>query len=272
MEKPKLIVDGKRLDGRGLEDLRPLKIKAGILHKADGSAYIEWGNNKIMVAVYGPRECIPRHDSNPYRSLVRCTYRMSPFCSIEEHGRRGPSRRGTEISKIITEVFESVVFAEHFPKTAIDVFIEVLQADGGTRVAGLTAAAVALADAGIPMKDVVAGIAVGKIDGQMAADFGKYEDNFGESDIPVAVSPRTGEILLLQMDGLLTKEEITTAIDMALRGAEKVHAVQLEALRERYAEREKSGSAPSGGNGEAAAVEQPVSEGAASAEGSAPTA
>jgi len=169
---------------------------------------------------------------------------MSPFCSIEEHGKRGPSRRGTEISKIISEVFENVVLAEHFPKTAIDVFIEILQADGGTRTAGLTAAAVALADAGIPMKDVVCGVAGGKIDGQLAIDFGKYEDNFGESDIPMAFSLRTGEILLFQMDGLLTKEEIASVIDMGFRAAEKIHKMQVEALKERYAEKEKSGAAP----------------------------
>ena len=238
----KLITNGKRLDGRGMEDLRPLTIKAGVLTKADGSAYVEWGNNKVLAAVYGPRECIPRHDSNPYKALVRCIYRMSSFCSIEEHGRHGPSRRGTEISKILSEVFDNVVMAEHFPKTAIDVFVEVLQADGGTRIAGLTAAAVALADAGIPMKDVVCGVAVGKIDGEMAADLGKYEDNFGESDIPMAISPRTGEILLYQMDGLLTKEEITKAVDMSFRAAEKVHELQISALRERYAEKERSGA------------------------------
>lgn len=237
MEKMKLIVDGKRLDGRGLTDLRPMMIKAGVLNKADGSAYMEWGNNKILAAVYGPKECIPRHDINPYRAVVRCRYSMSPFASFEEHGRSGPNRRSREISKVIQGVFENVILAEHFPKTAIDIFIEVLQADGGTRVAGLTAAAVALADAGIPMKDVVAGIAAGKIDGQMALDFGKYEDNFGESDMPFAVSLRTGEVLLFQMDGMLTKDEIGRAIDLAFEGARKVSDLQVKALKARYIEK-----------------------------------
>ncbi|VVC71672.1 Exosome complex component Rrp41 [uncultured archaeon] len=231
-----------------MDELRPLTIKAEVLNKADGSAYIAWGKNKIIAAVYGPRECIPKHDENPYKALVRCTYRMSPFCSLEEHGRRGPSRRGTEISKLISNVFDSVVMAEYYPKTAIDIFIEVLQADGGTRVAGLTAAAVALADAGIPMKDIVCGVAAGKIDGEVAVDFGKYEDNFGESDVPVAVSPRTGELLLLQMDGMLTKEEVARSIDMAIVGCKKVHAIQVEALKARYAEKERQGAL--GGNGE----------------------
>ncbi len=253
--KMKLIVNGKRLDGRGLADLRPMTIKAGVLNKADGSAYIEWGNNKILAAVYGPKECIPRHDINPYKAVVRCRYSMSPFASFEEHGRTGPNRRSREISKVIQEVFENVVLAEHFPKTAIDIFIEVLQADGGTRVAGLTAAAVALADAGIPMKDVVAGIAAGKIDGQIALDFGKYEDNFGQSDMPFAVSLRTGEVLLFQMDGMLTKDEIAKAIDLAFEGAKTVSDLQVKALKARYTEKEEKGVAPAP---EALPQEQPA--------------
>jgi exosome complex component RRP41 len=242
MEKMQLIIDGKRADGRGMKDLRPLTIKAGVLNKAEGSAYVEWGNNKVLAAVYGPRECIPRHDVNPYKAVVRCRYTMAPFCSVEEHGRSGPNRRSTEISKVVSEVFQNVVLAEHFPKTAIDIYMEVLQSDGGTRIAALTAAAVALADAGIPMKDVVCGVAVGKIDGQLAADFGKYEDNFGESDMPIALSPRTGEILLLQMDGLLTKDEVVRAMDMAFECSTKVSELQVAALKERYTEKEAEGA------------------------------
>jgi len=71
----------------------------------------------------------------------------------------------------------------------------------GTRCAAITAAAVALADAGIPMKDLVAAVAVGKVEGKMAADLSKDEDNFGESDMPLAIAPRNGDVLLFQMDG-----------------------------------------------------------------------
>ena len=244
MEKMKLFVNGKRLDGRGPADLRPVKIKAGVLNKADGSAYVEWGNNKVLAAIYGPRECIPRHDTNPYKAIVRCRYRMAPFCSVEEHGRTGPNRRATEISKVISDVLQNVVLAEYFPKTAIDVFVEILQSDGGTRIAALTAAAVALADAGIPMKDIVSGVAAGKIDGKMAVDFGKYEDNFGESDMPVAFSMRTGEVLLLQMDGLLTKEEVMDGLNMALESSKKINELQAKALKDRYTEKEEKGIAP----------------------------
>lgn len=243
MEKPKLIIDGKRLDGRMPDELRPLKVKAGVLNKADGSAYVEWGNNKILAAVYGPRECFPKSSSNPYRAVVRARYIMAPFCSLEEHGRMGPNRRSIEISKVIREVFENVVLTEQFPKTAIDVFIEVLQADGGTRCAGITAASVALANSGIPMKDLVSAVAVGKADGMIVLDCMKQEDNYGESDMPIAMAARNKDILLLQMDGLQTKEELSRALGMASAASDKIRDLQVAALKEAY-ERGEGKEAP----------------------------
>ncbi len=232
--KVQLIIDGKRLDGRSPEDLRPLRIQAGVLGEADGSAFVQWGGNKVICGVFGPRECIPRHDSNPYRAVIKCRYMMSPFASLEEHGRSGPSRRSTELSKVIREVFENLIIAERFPNTQIDVYIDVLQAEGGTRTASVTAAAVALANAGIPMKDMVSAIAVGKAGNVLLVDLGKAEDNFGQSDMPIAISARDRKILLLQMDGMLTRNEIAHMLDMAERGCGKLHEMQGAALRKFY--------------------------------------
>jgi len=235
-EKPTLLANGKRIDGRGIEDVRPLKIVARVLNDAEGSAYVEWGKNKILAGVYGPRECIPRHDQSLYRAVVKCRYSMAPFSGAEEHGRSGPNRRSKELSKVIKEAFENVIISENFPKTEIAIFVEVLQSDGGTRCAAVTAAAVALADAGIPMKDLISAVAVCKIDGQMAIDPGKEEDNFGESDMPIAISQRTGEILLYQMDGLLTREELARGLELAKNASAKIREVQVAAIRKVYEE------------------------------------
>ncbi len=234
-----LIIDGKRVDGRSPDDMRNIRVEAGVLGEADGSSYVEWGGNKITCGVYGPRECIPKHDSSPYHSIVKCRYMMSPFASSEEHSRSGPSRRSTELSKVIREVFENLIISEKFPNTQIDIYIDVLQAEGGTRTASVTAAAVALANAGIPMKDMVSAVAVGKAGGVMLLDLGKFEDNFGQSDMPIALSARDKKILLLQMDGMLTKEEIEKALDMAEAGCVELHQVQADALRRFYEGGEK---------------------------------
>ncbi len=233
--KPRLLrEDGKRLDGRALDEIRELTIEARVLNDADGSALVCWGKNKVLVGVYGPRECIPRHDSSPYRAVIKCRYNMAPFCSLEEHNRSGPSRRSKEISKVITETFENVIIAEAYPRTQIDVYIEVLQSDGGTRCAAVTAAAVALADAGIPMKDLPCAVAVGKVEGKLAADLFKDEDNWGESDNPIAFAPRNWDVLLYQADGLLTRDEVEQALELAKKTAGIVHQKQAEALARVY--------------------------------------
>jgi exosome complex component RRP41 len=232
----KLIVNGKRVDGRGIMDIRPLNIQAGVLERADGSCLLEWGRNRVLASVYGPREVFPKHMTDPTKCVIRFRYSMAPFSNIDEHSRAGQNRRSQEISKIARHVFENVVLVEQFPKTMIDVVTEVLQSDGGTRIAAITAASVALVDAGIPCKDLVCGVSVGRINGELVVDVDKYEDNFGESDIPFVFSPRTGEILLFQADGMLTKKELVTAREWAWEASKKVHAKQVEALHKRYAD------------------------------------
>jgi len=227
---------GLRIDGRRPDEMRPLKIEAGVLKRANGSAYVEWGMNKVMAAVYGPRECHPRHLQNPERALVQCIYNMASF-SVDDRKRPGPDRRSHEISKIIAEALTNVVFTEYFPRTSIDVYIEVLQANAGTRCAGLTAASVALADAGIPMRDLVASCAAGKVADTVVLDLGKEEDNFGQADIPVGLVPRTNELVLLQMDGDLSQDEFTKGLNMAVDACKKVYEEQRDALKRRYSAR-----------------------------------
>ncbi|EQD47785.1 exosome complex exonuclease 1, partial [mine drainage metagenome] len=90
---------------------------AGALHRADGSAFVEWGANKVMAAVYGPREVHPRHLQQNNKAVIQCKYNMAAF-SVDERKRPGLDRRSQEISKVIAEAFESVVFAEEYPVRA----------------------------------------------------------------------------------------------------------------------------------------------------------
>lgn len=228
-----LVVEGKRVDGRGLEELRPIKIESGILENADGSAYVEQGMTKILAAVYGPKELHPRHLADPQRALLRCRYHMAPF-STEERRSPAPSRRDIELSKVIRNALEPAIFLEEYPRSTIDLFIEVLQSDGGTRCAGIVAASVALADAGIPMRDLVSACAAGKVDGHIVLDLCYVEDQEGEADMPVAYMPKLGQITLLQMDGLMTREEFDRALKLAIKGCEQIYEVQREALKKRY--------------------------------------
>jgi len=234
-QKTEKLVDkkGLRSDGRKPDELRPIKIEVGVLSNADGSAYIEQGKNKILAAVYGPKEVHPKHLALQDRMVLRCRYHMAPF-SVQERKSPAPSRREIELSKVIRESLEPSIFLEYYPRTVVDVFIEVLQADGGTRCASITAAAVALADAGIPMRDLVVACAAGKIDNTVVVDLMDTEDKVGAADVPVALMPSLNAITLLQMDGILSIEEFENAVNLAIESCKKIYTMQKEALKTKY--------------------------------------
>jgi exosome complex component RRP41 len=221
------------LDGRKADELRPLKLQVGVLPNADGSAYIEHGKNKILAAAYGPREMHPKHLAQADRMVLRCRYHMAPF-SVQERKSPAPSRREVELSKVIKESLEPALFLELYPRTGVDVFVEVLQADGGTRCAAITAAALAIADAGVPMKDLVVACAAGKIDDTVVVDLFDAEDKLGAADVPVAYMPNLNAVTLLQMDGILAPDEFEKAVNMAMEGCKVIYQMQKEALKTKY--------------------------------------
>jgi exosome complex component RRP41 len=223
----------KRKDGRTFDELRPIKIESGVLPNADGSAYIEMGNNKILAGVFGPREMHPKHNAKPNQAVLRVRYHMAPF-SVDPRRSPAPSRRDQEISMVMRSALEPAVFLERYPRASIDVYIEIIEADGGTRCASINAAAVALVDAGIPMKDLVAACAVGKIDEKLIVDLGDYEDKKGQSDMPIAYMPKLGKVTLLQQDGTLTPEEAEKALTLGIEGCKKIYEIQREALKKKY--------------------------------------
>ncbi len=225
--------DGLRHDGRRPDEHRPVRMEVGVLSNADGSALVEFGRTKVLAAVYGPREPPQRFMLLPDRAILRVRYHMAPF-STSDRKSPAPSRREVELSKVIREALEPVVISELFPRTSIDVFVEVLQADGGTRTAGVTAASLALADAGIPMKALVAGVAVGKIEGVLVLDVDEVEDSAGEADLPIAGAPDLGLITLIQLNGVLSEEELRRAIDMAWPAIEELVKMEKEVLRRKY--------------------------------------
>jgi exosome complex component RRP41 len=225
--------NGKRTDGRTADELREVKITVGTVKNADGSAFIEFGKNKILAAVYGPREVHPKHMALPDRCVLRCRYHMSPF-STDTRKNPAPSRREVEISKVMREALEPALMLEDYPRAAIDVYVEVLQSDGGSRCAGIAAASVALADAGINMRDLVAACAAGKVDEKIVLDINDTEDKEGGADMPVAYLPRLDQVTLLQLDGNLSPEQFNECLDKAISGCKMVYEIQKKALMQKY--------------------------------------
>jgi len=225
----------KRPDGRKKDELRPVSAKVGIIPNADGSAMFSTGDTIAIAAVYGPKEHHPRNQRNPAKGTLRCDYKMGSF-SVTDRIRPGPNRRSTEISKITEWALAPVVMLEDYPNKVVDVHIHMTQADAGTRCAGINAAAMALAHAGIPMKDIVSSIAAGKLDKTVVLDLDKYEDSEydegeGSTDIPITFTP-DGKITHIQIDGKISKSQLKEAIEMARNASKEIYEVQKKALKE----------------------------------------
>ena len=226
----------KRIDGRKFNETREIEAKAGIIKRADGSAMFKIGKTIAYAAVYGPRNLYPKFMQNPREGIIRVNYAMMPFSSKGERVRPGPSRRSKEISMVTEKALLPVLHLEEFPNAVVDVFIQLPQTDAGTRCAGICAASIALADAGIPMKDLVAAVSVGRVDEQVLVDLCYDEEAFeGKvADVPMAVVQRTGEISLLQMDGEIEKDQLIKALKLGQETLKKIFDVQKKALKEKY--------------------------------------
>lgn len=230
----------ERPNGRGMKEPRELEADVGVISNADGSAYFKSGGTEAYAAVYGPRELHPRYLQNPKRGIIRCKYNMMPFSGVGDRVRPGPSRRDKEINLVIEKALESVVDLSDSPNSVVDVFIELPQTDAGSRCAALTAASMALADAGIKMHDMISSIAVGRVDDQLLIDL-EYaeEDKDDHADIPTAMLHDSKEISLLQLDGEMSQEQLNEALELAKEANEKVAEVQKQALQQKYSTAEE---------------------------------
>ncbi len=225
----------KRVDGRGFREIRPMSAKVGIVKRADGSAMFKIGDTVAYAAVYGPRELHPKFMQDPSTGVLRCIYSMMPFSGHGSRVRPGTSRRAKEISMIMTNALMPVLDLKKYANSVVDVFVSLPQTDAGTRCAGICAASMALADAGFEMRDMVAAVSIGVADKVVLADINAHEDcDIGASDIPVAMLPQSGKISLLQLDGVVSKEKLSEALELAKELCMKISDVQRNALREKY--------------------------------------
>ncbi len=224
----------KRPDGRKINEIRKMAAKVGVVPSADGSAMFSFGDTVAIAAVYGPRKMHPQHSQDPEKGTLRCNYNMLSF-SVSERIKPGPSRRSMEISKITEWALEPVLMIKKYPNMAVDVHINILQANASTRCAGINAAALALAHAGIPMKDMVASVSIGKLDKQLVVDVNKDEEDWeegeGATDIPITMT-QDGKITHIQLDGKITSKELKEAVEMGRKAIKEIYEVQKKALKE----------------------------------------
>ncbi len=224
----------KRFDGRKLDEPRKMRAEIGIIPNADGSALFAFGDTIAIAAVYGPKVMHPQHAQNPEKGTLRVVYDMLSF-SVTERKKPGPSRRSQEISKVTEWALAPAVMLDEFPNTVVDVHITILQANASTRCAGINAAALALAHAGIPMKELISSVSVGKMDKTIVVDVIKeeedYEEGEGATDIAMSFTSKSGKITHLQLDGKISGKELKEAIETGKEACKEIYEVQKKTLK-----------------------------------------
>ena len=239
----------KRLDGRGPEVLRPVKISRNYMKHAEGSVLIEMGDTKVICSA-SIEERVPPFLRNTGRGWITAEYSMLPRSTHTRTSRDSLTGRGNgrafEIQRLIGRSLRSVTDLAGFGEKTIWIDCDVIQADGGTRTASITGAYVALVDAfqkmvkkglveKVPVKNSVAAISVGRVDGRILLDLNYEEDSKAEVDMNVVM---TGDGKFVEIQGTaeeasFTKKEMDELTKMAQKGIRELTKIQKRCLEGR---------------------------------------
>jgi exosome complex component RRP41 len=222
--------EGLRVDGRRAGEVRRLRCKLGPLSGADGSAYFEQGNTKVLVRVTGPRELSHRLKTQHDRALLTCDFSALPFAGGQHRPQGRGDRNAAEIAMCVRQIFEPVVQTHLYPRAQIDISISVLEADGDARAAVINAASLALVDAGVAMEDLVCACSAGIASGSPIVDLNGQEAG-GCAEMVVALLPRTGKLSFVQLESKLPIASVEEVMSFAGEGCRQVHEVLSSAIQ-----------------------------------------
>ncbi|WP_223924038.1 ribonuclease PH [Geobacter sp. AOG2] len=236
-----------RNDGRGSCDLRPITITRRFTKHAEGSVLIEFGDTRVICTA-SVEESVPPFLRGKGTGWVTAEYAMLPRAthtrSPREAAKGKQTGRTLEIQRLIGRSLRAVTDLTRLGERSISIDCDVIQADGGTRTASITGAYVALVDAlaglrdkgvfaDIPLKEAVAAVSVGIIDGEPLLDLNYHEDSTAEVDMNFVMtsSGRFVEVQGTAEAEPFTVEQMDAMRDQAMGGIRQLFAFQQEALR-----------------------------------------
>ncbi|KAL1521645.1 hypothetical protein AB1Y20_021302 [Prymnesium parvum] len=225
--------EGFRVDGRRANEARRLRLRLGASPGADGSAYVELGNTKVLATVSGPHESIRKgaHDA----AALHVELTTLPFASgvYRAHGRS--DRASQELCAAVRKSFEAVVQLHLYARTQIDVAVCVMQTDGGVRSAVVNAVTLALVDAGVAMEDFLCACSVGAVGGVLLLDPNAQEDQAG-SELSIAYLPRSERISAVQLESKLPASSLDEVMNVAIEGCKQMFDIMRGAVQIRTQE------------------------------------
>nr|CAH0106176.1 unnamed protein product [Daphnia galeata] len=223
---------GLRIDGRKPNELRRIRCSLGIFSQADGSAYLEQGNTKVLAAVYGPHEIRGSKSKALHdKAFINCQFSTATFSMGERKRRPRGDRKSTEMSTHLEETFSAAIRTELYPRSQIDIFVEVLQADGGNYTACVNAAMMALVDAGVPLKDTVVSCTASLVKDVPLVDVNHVEQSGGSPELVVSILPNSGEIVYMSLTQRFHIDHLSKVLDTAIKGCKDIGAILNEIMK-----------------------------------------
>jgi len=239
--------DGQRHDGRRPLQLRPVEMIRGYTKGPAGSVLMRAGDT-VVLCTASVEESVPEWRKGKGVGWVTAEYDMLPSSTgtRRKRSRSGVDGRATEIQRLIGRVMRSVVDLAALGERSIWLDCDVIQADGGTRTAAITGSYVALCDAvsrlradglikASPIREPIAAVSVGKVDGRILLDLDYSEDSRAEVDFNVAMM-KSGQYVEVQGSGeggTFNQRELDELLSAARRGIRELIALQTSALNKR---------------------------------------
>lgn len=251
-------------EGRRSDEFRPMSMSVGAVKHAAGSAYVEIGGTKVVASVFGPR-ALGHGNEYSDEGVLSCDFKFAPFATAAARRERGQAQDEQDLSQRLREALSASVQLDKLPKLELDLFVLVVEADGGQLSAAIVAGSLALADAGIACYDLVAscGAAVAGTEGEGAgADGGEAgaakrgaatvlldptaEEAAHRPALALAMMPALQQVTSFVQQGPAQTAAPYEAMDLCTKGCGSVHAVMqrclVDAARAKHA---LGGAAPS---------------------------
>uniref|UniRef100_A0A2P2I0A3 Exosome complex component RRP41-like n=1 Tax=Hirondellea gigas TaxID=1518452 RepID=A0A2P2I0A3_9CRUS len=225
-----LSCEGLRQDGRTSTCLRTMKCRLGLYDRPNGSAFMQMGNTQVLAAVYGPKEGrTVKSTTGLGECVVTCVVSRVAACAGERI-RRPKDQRTRATSNLVAGALQAAVRGSKYPGSQIDVYVQVIQADGGVTATCINAACLALLHAGIELMDYVTACTASAVptaahtSTQTCAlvDASQAECS-GGCEVTVALLPNKDKIVALHTCHPLHQSQFESVLDMAMHGCREIY-------------------------------------------------
>lgn len=206
--------EGLRFDGRRSKELRRIACKTSIFSQADGSSFLKQGNTQCIVTVYGPKEHGKRSVSLHDKATLNVNMQIAAFSSGIRKQQLRHDKKLLEAANSIKQVFQKVIHTSSFPRSEIEISIQLLQIDGGILHTAINATTLALIDAGIPMTDFVCSCSAGVFNDESILDLNHIEENAEVPTLTVALMPKTNKVVLVGLESRIHMEHLDNVLEV----------------------------------------------------------